>query len=98
MKSTNWILAIALAIILPFIGGAIGCAHRIQESIKIDNLSWILTFSLQVSFICILVSIPSFILKAKSKIDSRSFITQVVIINIIGAFVSAWLLDGVSGI
>jgi hypothetical protein len=97
MTSRTWITAFTIAVVVPLLGGALGCYNR-TESLGPDNVSWILMWSAPLAIVCVIVCGILGTLRSKNRISSEGF-QGLMILDYIGCFIaSLWFVDQVSGV
>jgi hypothetical protein len=97
MTSRTWIIALAIAVVVPLLGGALGCYNR-TESLGPENVSWILMWSAPLVILCIIGSGIFGALRTSNRISSKRY-RGLMLLDYIGCFVaSLWFVDQVSGV
>jgi hypothetical protein len=90
-------MALAIAVVVPLLGGALGCYQR-TESLGRDNVSWILMWSAPLAVLCVIVCGIFGVLRSSNRISSEGF-RGLMLLDYIGCFVaSLWFVDQVSGV
>jgi hypothetical protein len=97
MKITWPVGALILAIALPFLAGALGCAQRIQ-GLSSENLGWIFMWSFPVSILCVSVTGILCGLSRAGRIKRDVFRGFTALTIFLFSMFSLWFLDQVSGV
>ena len=90
-------IGLASGILVPLIGGALGCRYRL-DGLSLENIGWIIYWSAPVvvlNLICIGIVALSFRLDAQ---NPKRRMTGFIISNCLWFFVAFWFLKEASGV